>query len=530
MKPVIFSTLILLLISMTTFSQTQFQKSFGNPNAYDEFYSVCKTLDGGYAFFGNTLNTTTQFDDLLLVKTDSDGNFVWSKTFAFTLDVFGTKIVCDQFGNLVLLGYTFENNPPYDDIFLIKTDPSGNILWSNRYGGTDIDEGNDLAIDNAGDLVIAGYTYSFGTTLKSGFVLKVDTGGFIIWGNAVAQNINQEFNGVSIDNGNNYSLTGLVQVGSGINFDGYVVKLNDAGGLLWGKSVGGIGTETFYHSFDDGSGHLYVSGASSTGTASGNLDGLLATFDNNGPLQSAKTYGTASIDRAYGISPGNSGSNEIVLTGHANNGTGFENNLVLFIDKSTEVLNNYYLTGSSNGSSRAYGMTSDGSSLVEAGFIFSVTDSLGSAYAEKYNYSINPCDFSLANIITATPTFIDSSGTTVTTVFPTTASISFIENSFTPDTVLFCGTIGIDELLAKEFVIYPNPATDKMMVSFESKEDLESVDISIADISGRVIKHINTDQFQLEIDIQDFSQGVYVIGILRNGLMQRKSIVKVNAN
>ena len=97
MKKLASTFIAVIFCTITAFSQTQFQKSFGNSNTYDEFFSVCRTTDGGYAFLGNTIDTTSQLTDALLVKTDNDGNLQWSKSFSFSIDIFSTKIVCNKY-------------------------------------------------------------------------------------------------------------------------------------------------------------------------------------------------------------------------------------------------------------------------------------------------------------------------------------------------------------------------------------------------------------------------------------------------
>ncbi len=528
MKFIIYTLILFSVISLSTLGQPGFEKSFGNNSSYDEFMSVSRTPDGGYAFWGNTSNTTTLLSNLFLLKTDQDGNLMWSKTFSFPIDVFATKVVSNNNGELFLTGYTYENNPPYDDIILIKADPTGNIIWSHRYGGADIDEGNDMAMDDNGDLIMAGYTYSFGTTLKSGYAIKVNSNGGIIWSKTFAQNVNQEFNGVSVVSGNNYVFTGLTQRTPGINFDGFVVKTDSAGIIVWGKSSGGTSTETFYHSYEDQNGTLYVSGGSSTGTTGGTLDGLVVSYNSTGNRTLTKTYGTAAVDRAYSIADGPAGMNEFIISGHTSNSSAHENNLLLYIDKTTGVLNNSVAAGSVSGNSRAYSLYSDGQTAVQAGYIFTPTDSLGSAYIVKYNYSISPCNSNPVNFMTATPTFTDSVGVNVGNAVTTIDTLILIENIFSVDTTLLCTTNSIDEFhVTNEIILSPNPSTH--LISIQTKEmELKKGFLTITDFRGAIVKSINFTGSTIEIKIDDLSAGIYIIQLVDEGFSSKKKFVKIN--
>ena len=527
MKKLACTFIAILFCTITAFSQTQFQKSFGNASAYDEFFSVCRTTDGGYAFLGNTIDTTTYFADALLVKTDNDGNLLWSKSFSFSIDVFSTKIVCNSTGELFLMGYTFENNPPYDDIFLIKTAADGSLLWSNRYGGTDIDEGNDLAIDNNGDLIIAGYTYSFGTTLKSGYAIKLNDVGTILWSKAFSQNLNQEFNGVSVTSGNDYIFTGLTQRPPGINFDGYLIRTNSSGLVNWAMSSGGTGTETYYHSFTDASDTIYVSGGSSTGTASGNLDGLFVKYDLNGNRYLNKTYGTASVDRTYNIGSGPLLSNEIILSGHTSNASALEHNLFMHIDKYSGTMLSYELAGTTTGKSRAYGLLTEDQSAVQAGFSITTSDTLGSAFAAKYVYGYSACNTEAVNIVTASPTFTDSIGSNSSVAATTNIPMVFTENIIASVSDVFCLNSTINEMSNSiGFNISPNPVVDRLQISFDKNFSHDGAIISIFDLHGHTLKTVKVNNIQTDISIENLPAGIYLMKCEYNGVISSKRFIK----
>ena len=258
-KIILFS-LLLLLTSLTSSADTQFKQSIGFPDASAEFLSGCETPDSGYVFLGNTTDTVSKISKLFLVKMDLQGSLLWNKTYEFPIDAFGIKVAATPNGELVMMGYTFLDSIPYDDIFLIRTQSDGTILWSNTYGGNDIDEGNDMIIDAQGNIVVAGYTYSFGSALKSGFVLKTDGNGIYSWSKTYSQNVNQEFNGISQTSDYGYILSGYTQAPPGINFDGYIVKTDSAGGINWSKRTGGSLSEILYKGWQDATGDFYFAG------------------------------------------------------------------------------------------------------------------------------------------------------------------------------------------------------------------------------------------------------------------------------
>ena len=114
-----------------------------------------KTSDGGYVAAGFT--ASFDFDvsgnhggyDYWIVKFDSTGDTLWTKTYGGTNDdiALSIKQTCDQ--GFIIAGYSYSNDGDitdhngstgFTDSWLVKTDSQGNIEWSESLGGTDMDK------------------------------------------------------------------------------------------------------------------------------------------------------------------------------------------------------------------------------------------------------------------------------------------------------------------------------------------------------------------------------------------------------
>jgi hypothetical protein len=516
-------------ICFPSLADSQFKQSVGFPDATSEFLSICETPDSGYVLLGNVTDTTSARSKIFMVKMTFEGTLVWSRTYEYAFDAFGIKVAAAGNGELVVMGYSFLNTPPYDDIFLIRTQSDGTILWSTTYGGNDIDEGNDMIVDNQGNIVIAGYTYSFGSALKSAFAIKTDGGGSVLWSRTYAQNVNQEFNGIIQCQDNGYFLCGFTQAPPGINFDGYMVKTDSLGNPEWSKRTGGSGSEILYRSMQDAAGDFYIAGSASTNTLSGNIDGWLLKVSANGNANSINyTYGSPIADRTYGIASPPGLTSSLFLSGYSLSSSGYENALLLPVNASDGSLSgSALLAGTNTGNARAMASVFSSTGLVQAGYIFTAADTLGSAYVVKYPTTISPCQVGIANPDLRDQTqnlfYTDSAGTDTVAAFAAETPVTFSSTVVNPGQNIFCIILGEEDLESETTVtLFPNPAAHAIRLDVGDGNQQE---LTIVDLTGRVFLSTRVSGRQ-EISVAQLPPGMYQIQLERNGKLIRKKFIR----
>jgi hypothetical protein len=120
-------------------------------------------------------------NDVYLIKTDANGDSLWTKTFGGTDNDFGLSIQQTTDGGYILVGETYSFGAGNDDVYLIKTDANGDSLWTKAFGGIGNDFGNSIEQTTDGGYIIGASTYSFGAGNVDVYLIKTDANGDSLW-------------------------------------------------------------------------------------------------------------------------------------------------------------------------------------------------------------------------------------------------------------------------------------------------------------------------------------------------------------
>jgi hypothetical protein len=159
-------------------AQVRFAKTYGG-SGNDSARSVQQTSDGGYIVASYTNSFGAGDYDILLIKTNAFGNVQWAKTYGGADFDRANSVQQTSDGGYIVTGRTTSFGAGGWDIFLIKTDASGNIIWAKTYGGIGSDWAYSVRQTSDGGYIVAGETRSFGAGSDDIFLIKTDANGNI---------------------------------------------------------------------------------------------------------------------------------------------------------------------------------------------------------------------------------------------------------------------------------------------------------------------------------------------------------------
>ncbi len=137
--------------------------------------------DHGYLMAGYINPGSAGGKDVFVIRTDSAGTLLWSREVGGVNDEFENSIVAAADGGFVIVGETNSFGAGNTDVYLIKLNAAGDTLWTRTYGGTAADAGKAAVETADGGYLVTGYTYSFGTGLQDILVMKTDVNGVLQW-------------------------------------------------------------------------------------------------------------------------------------------------------------------------------------------------------------------------------------------------------------------------------------------------------------------------------------------------------------
>ncbi|HEY9113530.1 MAG TPA: T9SS type A sorting domain-containing protein [Bacteroidales bacterium] len=301
MKPILHKMILILflvVLSTSGFSQT-WTKTYGTLNE-DEGNAVQQTFDGGYIITGSTFPTNPWDSDLYLIRTNSSGDTLWTKTYGGPGNEIGVDVKQTTDNGFIISGYYSTLGAGGFDVWLLKTDSNGDTLWTNTFGGANNDFGNSVFQTDDGGYVIIGSTESYGAGSSDFWILKTDATGDSLWSTTYGDFYNEIAFEAQATSDGGYVIAGYKQIQGFTNADVWLLKIYSNGEIDWSQTYGGDYNELAYSVHETADAGYILSGYTMS-FGSGAQDVYLIKTDMYGDTMWTKTFGGTSNDAGNSV-------------------------------------------------------------------------------------------------------------------------------------------------------------------------------------------------------------------------------------
>jgi len=416
--------------------EVEWEKTFGG-GVWDFAVSVRQTMDGGYIIAGTTESYGAGGGDAYLVKTDASGNKEWEKTFGGSGSEAANSVLQTTDGGYIIVGWTSSYGVGGGDIYLVKTDASGNKEWDKTFGGSGGEEAWSVEQTTDGGYIIAGSTASYGAGINDIYLVKTDASGNEEWEKTFGGSNNDYAYSVQQTTDGGYIIAGgTTSYGAGSD-DIYLVKTDASGNEEWEKTFGGSNFEyaAFVQQTTDGG---YIIAAVTESYGAGDRDIYLVKTDASGNKEWEKTFGGSACDESLSVQQTTDGG--YIVAGWLNSyGAGLYDAWVVKTDALGNMEWEKTLGGSGNDYANCAQQTTDGGYIV-AGATESYGAGCTDVYLVKLSFLLNTpvgsnVTVSLEGGTVTFPTVSESGTTTMTTSTenpggPTPSDFRVIEGEF----------------------------------------------------------------------------------------------------
>jgi hypothetical protein len=517
------------------------QSNFGklvNGSGVESFADMI-SLPNGYLMVGTTSSSGAGQKDLLVVKTNLNGDTIWSKTYGGLGDeeAFSIKMTYDN--HFVIAGNTSSFSASANDtsnFYIVKIDSNGAIIWSNAYGTSGIDRAKSIIETTDHNYVIIGSTKITGNSSDDIYIMKVGEIGNQMWsyiygdfGNDIASDVIEAYNNglLVIGKTSSFSLGGNVV---------FVLKTDDNGLIQWIKTYDFIANylelkENTANQVIKGYSNNYIIVGSHGIKINGSAQQFAMDIDVLGNVNWATGYNPlniTSVQEATTITK--KGPTHFVIGGHANAASIFSINS----NSNLSGIVSFYSIDPENFERGIVGkiiVANDGGFVACGNKRIISGDTIGMFFKTDSFSSISsnsqPAQCHVSNAINywggSVP--VNEALQSFTPSNSATSNVSGgMTNAFSTDFTTYCFSLGVTDIeFQKNIHISPNPFDDNLIVKLNFKNDIE---LTIYNMFAQVLLKQNFKN-DIKLNMTAFEKGTYFYELRnKNGLILQGKLIK----
>ncbi|MBN2894058.1 MAG: caspase family protein [Bacteroidales bacterium] len=218
---------------------SKWQKQF-HGREEDYTTNIIETSDGGYLLIGNSAYGESFNSKATIVKTDANGNKQWQKEYGNNFkNIINCVIETPDKGFIIAGGRTFEDMG-FEDVWIFKINSKGDVVWEQNNGGGGTDIASDIIATKDGGYLVLANTSSKGAGWIDIWVLKIDETGKILWDKTYGGSQNDDAYNIIQDNENSYIIAGSTKSKGVSDWDYWIIDIDKDGNIIWDETFGGM--------------------------------------------------------------------------------------------------------------------------------------------------------------------------------------------------------------------------------------------------------------------------------------------------
>ena len=224
------------VIAVNTYGTMQWSHTYGG-SADEQCYGIAQFSNGQRLLTGTTQSFGAQGEDLYLVRTDWSGDTLWTKRYGGPMNDGGVNIHVFPDNSFMVLGYTNSFGNGDTDLWLLRCDANGDTLWTKTIGTPGYEEPHQIKMTPDGNLLITAHTAGFGHPEHNVYLVKIDMSGNILWQNNYggSQHDGGEWSVIASD-GSIYTAARSMSFGNMQQM--YLLHTSSGGGLMTERNFG----------------------------------------------------------------------------------------------------------------------------------------------------------------------------------------------------------------------------------------------------------------------------------------------------
>lgn len=231
----------LYVVKTDSYGVVEWEKIYGGPDD-DWGNSVDETLDGGYIIAGGTISHS-DYSDVYLLKIGHHGNIIWERIIG---GEYGEDALCvrqSSDGGYILTGWTNSFGAGEDDVYIVKTDSEGDTLWTRTFGDVFCDKAMSIIETSDGCYAAIGGTGYWGYYPTNAYLIKLNADGDSLWTRTYGGSWSDACGSIIETADGGYAFVGWTLSFDVENHDFYLVKIDSDGEQEFYRTYGGDGMD-----------------------------------------------------------------------------------------------------------------------------------------------------------------------------------------------------------------------------------------------------------------------------------------------